>query len=39
VLLVKEGVLRLESGCIAATLYTSVMEVRAKDWKQPLNWA
>lgn len=37
--LVKEGVLRLESGCIAAALHTSVMEVRAKDWKQPLNWA
>ena len=36
---VKEGVLCLESGCIAAALHTSIMEVRAKDWKQPLNWA
>lgn len=37
--LVEQGVLRLESGGIAAALHTSVMEGRAKDWKQPLNWA
>ncbi|KFZ23764.1 hypothetical protein V502_01755 [Pseudogymnoascus sp. VKM F-4520 (FW-2644)] len=38
-LLVEQDVLRLESRGIAAALHTSVMEVRAKDWKQPLNWA
>lgn len=37
--LVEQGVLRLQSGVIAAALHTSVMEVRAKAWKQPLNWA
>jgi CHAT domain-containing protein len=37
--LVEQGVLRLESRGIAAALHTSVMEVRAKDWKRPLNWA
>jgi CHAT domain-containing protein len=37
--LVEQGVLRLESRGIAAALQSSVMEVRVKDWKQPLNWA
>ena len=37
--LVEHGALRLESRGIAVALHTSVMEVRAKDWKQPLNWA
>lgn len=37
--LVEQGLLRLESGDIAAALHTSVMEVRGKDWKTPLNWA
>jgi tetratricopeptide (TPR) repeat protein len=37
--LVEQGALRLDSTSIAAALHSSVMEVRAKDWKMPLNWA
>ncbi|RFU25267.1 hypothetical protein B7463_g11074, partial [Scytalidium lignicola] len=37
--LVEQGILRLESKGIATALHTSVMKVRARDWKLPLNWA
>ncbi|KIN02766.1 hypothetical protein OIDMADRAFT_102793 [Oidiodendron maius Zn] len=38
-LLVEQGMLHLESRGIAVALHTSVIEVRAQNWKQPLNWA
>ena len=36
---VSQGALRLDSESIAAALHASIMAVRAKDWKRPLNWA
>ena len=37
--LLQQGVLNLESRKIAAALRRSVMAVREREWKAPLNWA